>query len=104
MTTLTDTVRKPSPRIPGGPELVRPENRYANGLARASSTTDKTVCIDLENSPHVPFFKPIIQELEKHGHTILVTARDCFPVCDLADLMGLPYTRIGRHYGKHMLA
>lgn len=67
-------------------------------------TSAKKIWIDLENSPHVPFFKPIIEELERRGHSVLLTARDCFQVCDLADLLGVPYERIGRHYGKHMLA
>jgi uncharacterized protein len=61
----------------------------------------KKIWIDLDNSPHVPFFAPIIEELRKRGHTVLLTARDCFQVCDLADLMHLDYRRVGRHYGKH---
>jgi predicted glycosyltransferase len=64
----------------------------------------KKIWIDLENSPHVPFFKPIMEELEKRGHSIIVTARDCFQVCDLADLFHMKYQRVGRHYGKHTLA
>ncbi len=60
----------------------------------------KKVWIDLDNSPHVPFFAPIIEQLQSRGCTLLVTARDCFQVCDLANLFGLEYRRIGRHYGK----
>jgi uncharacterized protein len=63
----------------------------------------ETIWIDLENSPHVPFFKPIIKELEKRGYEIIVTARDCFQVCELAELHQLTYHRVGRHYGKRML-
>lgn len=59
------------------------------------------VWIDLDNTPHVPFFKPIIEELQKRGHEIFITARDCFQVCGLADLMEVPYQRIGKHYGKN---
>lgn len=59
------------------------------------------IWIDLDNTPHVPFFKPIIRELEKRGHTILLTARDAFQVCELADKMGLKPVRIGHHYGKN---
>jgi uncharacterized protein len=62
----------------------------------------KTIWIDLDNSPHVPFFAPIVEELQKQGYTIVITARDCFQVCDLADLLHLPYKRIGRHHGKHV--
>ncbi len=61
------------------------------------------IWIDLDNSPHVPFFKPIIEELQRLDYTILVTARDCFQVCGLADLLHVPYKRIGRHYGKNKL-
>jgi len=64
----------------------------------------RKIWIDLENSPHIPFFKPIIQELERRGHSVMITARDCFQVCQLADLFDLPYKRIGHHYGKNKLA
>jgi uncharacterized protein len=64
----------------------------------------KKIWIDLDNSPHVPFFKPIIEQLEKRGHSVVLTARDCFQVCELADLFHMKYKRIGRHYGKHTLA
>jgi predicted glycosyltransferase len=63
----------------------------------------KTIWIDLENSPHVPFFKPIIRELEKRGYATTITARDCFQVCALADLQQVPYRRVGRHYGKNKI-
>lgn len=66
-------------------------------------TNTKKIWIDLDNSPHVPFFKPIIEELEKRGYLFTITARDCFQVCGLADLLRLPYSRIGRHYGKNRL-
>ncbi len=61
----------------------------------------KKVWIDLENSPHVPFFKPIIGALEERGYPVLLTARDCSQTCGLADRHRLPYIRIGRHYGKN---
>jgi predicted glycosyltransferase len=62
------------------------------------------VWIDLENSPHVPFFGPIIKELEERGCEVVLTARDCFQVCELADLAGLKYRKIGHHYGKNRIA
>src|SRR5580692_8226801 len=62
------------------------------------------IWIDLENSPHVPFFKPIIKELEDRGCEVVLTARDCFQVCELADMAGMHYRKIGRHYGKNSLA
>jgi uncharacterized protein len=62
------------------------------------------VWIDLENSPHVPFFLPIMRELEARGCEMVLTARDCFQVCELADMVGLKYHKIGRHYGKNRTA
>ena len=65
--------------------------------------TSQTVWIDLDNSPHVPFFAPIIAGLERQGHTVVVTTRDCFQVRGLADYYGLRYKQIGRHYGASKL-
>ncbi|MFO1513036.1 MAG: DUF354 domain-containing protein [Verrucomicrobiota bacterium] len=59
------------------------------------------IWIDLDNTPHVPFFKPIIRELEKRGHSVVLTARDAFQVCELAAKMGLTPTKVGHHYGKN---
>jgi uncharacterized protein len=61
------------------------------------------IWIDLDNSPHVPFFEPIIEELGRRGHSTFITVRDCFQVCDLADLHHLPYKRVGRHHGKNKI-
>lgn len=61
----------------------------------------KKIWIDLDNSPHVPFFQPIIRELEREYH-VIVTARDCFQVCGLADLYDMEFLKIGRHYGKNL--
>jgi len=60
--------------------------------------------MDIDNSPHVPFFVPIIQELEEMGYPVVLTARDCFQVRDLVNLYHLPCTFVGHHYGKHKLA
>lgn len=60
------------------------------------------IWIDLDNTPHVPFFAPIIRELERRGYKVILTARDAFQVYELADAKGLSYTKIGRHYGKHL--
>src|SRR4030067_2596692 len=67
------------------------------------STQGKTIWIDLDNTPHVPFFKPIIRELTLRGYNIRVTARDAYQVCDLARHMGIPHETIGRHQGKRRL-
>ena len=63
----------------------------------------KKIWIDLDNSPHVPFFIPLIKELKQRDYLVTLTARDCFQVCGLAELFGLQYKRIGRHYGKNKI-
>lgn len=65
-----------------------------------AGTSTKKIWIDLDNSPHVPFFAPIIKELQRRGYSVLVTARDCFQVVELARLHHLEFRCIGRHYGK----
>jgi hypothetical protein len=65
-----------------------------------SSEGRKRIWIDLDNSPHVPFFIPIIDELEKRGYSIFLTARDAYQVVELLDLHHLSCKKIGRHYGK----
>ncbi len=63
----------------------------------------KKIWIDLDNSPHVPFFKPIIEELEKRGYPLWITARNRFQVCALADQFRLKYKSVGHYYGKNKL-
>jgi uncharacterized protein len=60
----------------------------------------KKIWIDLDNSPHVPFFVPIVEALRDKGYEVVVTARDAYQVCELIEYYGLPAQVIGRHYGK----
>ncbi len=59
------------------------------------------IWIDLDNSPHVPFFRPVIEKLEARGFDVLLTARRASQVCDLADKFEMDYHLVGRHHGKH---
>jgi len=61
----------------------------------------KTIWIDLDNSPHVPFFSPIIRRFAEKNHNVFLTARDCAQTCGLADYYKFKYRRVGRHYGKN---
>jgi predicted glycosyltransferase len=54
----------------------------------------------LDNSPHVPFFVPIVESLQDEGYEVILTARDAYQVCDLIKFYGLPAQVIGKHYGK----
>ena len=60
----------------------------------------KRIWIDIDNSPHVPFFMPIIEELKNEGFEVDLTARDIYQVRELLDFFHLPCKVIGRHYGK----
>jgi len=66
--------------------------------------TPRRIWIDIDNSPHVPFFVPIIEELRKRGHEIILTARDAYQVCELLELYHLNCKVVGRHYGKNRAA
>ena len=63
----------------------------------------KKIWVDLDNSPHVPFFRPIIDELRKRNYEVLVTARDAYQVRELLAFYGVSARLIGRHYGRHKL-
>lgn len=61
------------------------------------------IWIDLDNSPHVPFFRPIIEELRKRGCSVVLTARDAYQVSELLKLYNVNCETIGRHFGRNKL-
>ena len=65
----------------------------------------KTIWFDLDNSPHVPLFAPIIKQYRESGIDVLLTARDHSQTIELLNLHGLDGTFdvIGKHYGKSKL-
>ena len=63
----------------------------------------KLVWIDIDNSPHVLFFRPIIEQLRKRDVNVFITAREYAQVLDLLNLFGIEYKKVGRHYGKNIL-
>jgi uncharacterized protein len=78
------------------------EDPRAN-VAPPVSSAPKRIWIDLDNSPHVPFFAPIIEELKKRGCLVTLTARDAYQVRELADMFRFSYRSVGRHWGKHKI-
>src|ERR687893_1015657 len=62
-------------------------------------TRSGPVWIDLTNSPHVLFFRPILRRLTEAGIETVVTARDFAQTLGLLELYGIPHTVIGRHGG-----
>ncbi|MGA9882414.1 MAG: DUF354 domain-containing protein [Candidatus Acidiferrales bacterium] len=91
------------PTIPESTTVPRPPTSSVSGpeIARSRVSNGKKVWIDIDNSPHVPFFLPIIDELRARGIEVILTARDIYQVCDLLEFYNLPCKVIGRHYGKN---
>lgn len=69
--------------------------------SESERSSKKRIWVDLDNSPHVPFFIPIKKELEKRGYEVLLTARDAYQVSELVKFYGLNCRTIGRHFGKN---
>ena len=57
------------------------------------------IWIDLANSPHVPFFRPLANEFRRRGHDVVVTARQFAETVPLAESAGLTPQVIGGHGG-----
>jgi uncharacterized protein len=58
------------------------------------------VWIDITNSPHVPFFRPLIRLLEEDGHEVDVTARAFAQTEQLLELHAVDATIVGAHGGR----
>lgn len=63
----------------------------------------RKVWIDLTNSPHVLFFRPILRRLDEAGVETVVTARDFAQTLGLLERFGIEHTVIGRHGGASLL-
>ena len=63
----------------------------------------KAVWIDLDNSPHVPLFAPLIKFYREAGTEVVLTARDHAQTIELLENAGLEggFEIFGRHYGKN---
>jgi predicted glycosyltransferase len=82
---------------------LQPEKPLVKREVRLQEALGKKIWIDLDNSPHIPFFAPIIKELEARGGTVMLTARDAYQVTELVDLFGLDCVNVGRHWGKNKI-
>jgi predicted glycosyltransferase len=61
----------------------------------------KKIWIDLDNSPHVPLFRPIIRELNGRDVETVITARDYAQTKKLLQLWEIPHRLIGKHGGRN---
>jgi len=61
------------------------------------------IWLDLDNSPHVPLFRPVIAELSRRGIDSVITARDFAQTENLLKMWEIPYKMIGRHGGRNKI-
>ena len=57
------------------------------------------VWIDITNSPHVLFFRPLIRLLQEDGHEVAVTAREYAQTLELLELHGIAHEVVGPRHG-----
>ena len=100
LSNVIDDVVQPAPN------LSKPHKTTKATIDSGSLRMDirRRIWIDIDNSPHVPFFIPIIEELRKRGDEVILTARDAYQVRELLELYRLPCKVVGRHYGKNRAA
>lgn len=58
------------------------------------------IWFDLDNSPHVPLFRPIFNELSKRNLQYFITAREYAQTVDLLKLWNIEFELVGKHGGK----
>lgn len=61
------------------------------------------IWIDITNSPHVLFFRPLIARMKADGHHVTVTARRYAQTVPLLHRLGIDFELIGRHGGRNRL-
>jgi predicted glycosyltransferase len=96
---FTDKVRT-TPHMEMLTELPGTDDRADLQVPNPRRQGRQKIWVDLDNSPHVPFFRPIIEELETRGYEVFVTARDAYQVRELLSYYGVKGRIIGKHYGK----
>ncbi|MBL7975942.1 MAG: DUF354 domain-containing protein [Candidatus Kapabacteria bacterium] len=57
------------------------------------------IWIDIDNSPHVPFFTPLIAAWQARGDSVLITSRKYAQTRELLTNAGFPFTEVGEHAG-----
>lgn len=61
------------------------------------------IWFDISNSPHINMFAALVRDLQQQ-HDVVITCRPLANTVDLLDLHRLPYTVVGKHYGKKLSA
>lgn len=91
------------PNQPNLSDVNESEVKIGDLPDKDTSGRKKKIWIDLDNSPHVPFFVPIINRLQSSGYEIVLTARNAYQVCDLLNFYNIKAQVIGKHFGKHKI-
>jgi hypothetical protein len=65
--------------------------------------TSLRIWIDLDNTPHPSFFRPIVEELRARGHEVTVTARADGQTVELARIYSMAPRVVGRGRGRSFL-
>lgn len=60
------------------------------------------IWFDISNSPQVPLFKEMLEDLRLQGHEIIVTSRPLANTIELLDSEKIAHTIVGKHYGKKL--
>jgi uncharacterized protein len=63
----------------------------------------ENIWIDMDNSPHVPVFKPIIGILGANNIRVFVTARDYAQTIPLLHYWKIDHVQVGKHGGKNKI-
>ena len=58
---------------------------------------------DLDNSPHVPLFKPIFEELQNKNISFEISARDFAQTLSLLKFWNIKHQAVGSYGGKNKL-
>ena len=82
-------------------KLTRVHKRSLSQETSASVREDVAmrVWIDVTNSPHIVFFRPLVALLEAGGHDVTITARDFAQTLELLEDASLVHTVVGPPHG-----
>jgi uncharacterized protein len=61
------------------------------------------IWFDLDNTPHIPLFRPVFKELKNRKELYFVTARDFAQTKDLLNLYKIEHQLVGTHAGKNKI-
>ncbi len=76
--------------------------RTARNFSVSLGSLELKIWFDADNGPHVLIMSPLAREFRRRGHEVVFTARDRTKTCELLDLYGFDYQKVGGLYGSGM--